>query len=228
MRESRGGGEGPGQGPTTRQGRDRQPNQTSSGPAHTAHDREDQGTGRVRQGRHREWLARNRQRGRDRRHARGSPRRAERRTRPVRLGGDHDDGRQWGVERASRARPVALGRGRVWRLADPATDGLSTVQTVVPAKVRIRIAPRIVPWGSEIHPDGHFVIVWKFNPGRGVLHPWFSVGTLAEAAFPYAPGTSRRIFVALGGPTPPAAVRHRHHAASQHRHRKHRKRHKRR
>lgn len=104
----------------------------------------------------------------------------------------------------------------------------STVQTVVPAKVRIRIAPRIVPWGSEIHPDGHFVIVWKFNPGRGVLHPWFSVGTLAEAAFPYAPGTSRRIFVALGGPTPPAAVRHRHHAASQHRHRKHRKRHKRR
>ena len=115
----------------------------------------------------------------------------------------------------------------------------SAVQTVVPAKIRIRIAPRIVPWGSEIRitgqvlggyvptssnllrlnvgigrigqleglpeiqPDGHFVIVWKFNPGRGVLHPWFSVGTLAESAFPYAPGTSRRIVVTLGEPTPP-------------------------
>ncbi len=139
----------------------------------------------------------------------------------------------------------------------------SAVQTVVPAKVRIRIAPRIVPWGSEIRisgqvlggyvptgsnllrlnvgigrighleglpeiqPDGHFVIVWKFNPGRGVLRPWFSVGTLAESAFPYAPGTSKRIVVTLGEQTP-LPGKHHHRAARTHRERNRRKRHKRR
>ena len=39
----------------------------------------------------------------------------------------------------------------------------------------------------EIQPDGRFLIVWKFDPGHGVLHPWFSVGTLSESAFPWAP-----------------------------------------
>ena len=64
----------------------------------------------------------------------------------------------------------------------------------------------------EIKPDGDFVILWKFNPGRGVIRPWFSVGTLSESAFPYAPGTSRRVTVTLGEPTPPARVAH-HKAA---------------
>jgi hypothetical protein len=54
----------------------------------------------------------------------------------------------------------------------------------------------------NIRRSGRFVIVWRFNPGRGVLHPWFSVGTLSEAAFPYAPGTSKRVAVTLGEPTP--------------------------
>jgi hypothetical protein len=134
----------------------------------------------------------------------------------------------------------------------------------VPAKVRIRIAPRIVPCGAEIRisgqvlggyvptssnllrlnvgigrighleglpeiqPNGRFVIVWKFNPGRGVLHPRFSVGTLSESAFPYAPGTSKRIVVTLGEPTPAPASKRHHRAARPHRERKERKRHKRR
>jgi len=127
---------------------------------------------------------------------------------------------------------------------------------VVPAKIRIKISPRIVPWGSKlritgrvlggyvptnsnllrlnvgigrighleglpkIDPDGRFVIVWKFNPGQGVLHPWFSVGTLSESAFPYAPGTSEQIVVTVGEPTPAAAgttvVKH-HRSAARHR-----------
>jgi hypothetical protein len=108
------------------------------------------------------------------------------------------------------------------------------VKTFVPARVTIRIAPRTVPWGSEIRvtgrvlggyvptdsnllrlnvgigrigqleglpqiqPDGRFVILWKFNQGRGVLHPWFSVGTLSETAFPFSPSDSKRVVVTVG------------------------------
>jgi len=93
---------------------------------------------------------------------------------------------------------------------EPATSAL--VKLIVPARVRIKIRPRIIPWGSmlritgrvlggyvptnsnllrlnvgigrighleglpEIQPNGRFVIVWRFNAGHGVLHPWFSVG----------------------------------------------------
>ena len=136
---------------------------------------------------------------------------------------------------------------------------------LVPARVKIKITPRIVPWGSviritgqvvggyvpagsnllrlnvgigkigqivglpHIRPDGRFVIIWRFDAGEGVIHPWFSVGTLSEAAFPFAPGTSRRITVTLGKPTPHAKHRRRahHHKARHHKH-KHKRRGKRR
>ena len=136
---------------------------------------------------------------------------------------------------------------------EPATSAL--VKLIVPARVRIKITPRIIPWGSvlritgrvlggyvptnsnllrlnvgigrighleglpEIQPNGRFVIVWRFNAGHGVLHPWFSVGTLSESAFPYAPGSSKRVIVTLGEHTPAAAAPPRRH----HRHRKHHK-----
>jgi hypothetical protein len=150
------------------------------------------------------------------------------------------------------------------RLIEAAYDGGPTtessisgqVRLIVPAKVQIKISPRIVPWGSkiritgqvlggyvpvnsnllrlnvgigrigqleglpEIQPDGRFLIVWKFNAGHGVLHPWFSVGTLSESAFPWAPGTSKRVVVTLGKRTPVAKHRHGRHS--------HRKRHSRR
>lgn len=129
------------------------------------------------------------------------------------------------------------------------------VQTIVPAKIRIKITPTIVPWGSKIRitgrvlggyvptssnllrlnvgigrlgqleglpriqRDGRFVIVWKFDAGRGVLHPWFSVGTLAESVFPYAPATSKRIVVTVGEHTPSATKPHRR-APRHHRKRK--------
>jgi hypothetical protein len=130
------------------------------------------------------------------------------------------------------------------------------VRLIVPAKVEVRIVPRIVPWGStiritgqvvggyvptnssllrlnvgigrighleglpEIQPDGRFLIVWKFDAGHGVLHPWFSVGTLSESAFPWAPGTSKRVVVTLGKRTPLAKHHHRKHShAKRHRRR---------
>jgi hypothetical protein len=77
----------------------------------------------------------------------------------------------------------------------------------------------------DIRPNGRFLIVWKFVAGRGVIHPWFSVGTLAEAAFPYAPGTSKHMVVTLGMRTPVSSRRHR---SAKHTHRtgtRHRKRH---
>jgi hypothetical protein len=51
-----------------------------------------------------------------------------------------------------------------------------------------------------------------------VIHPWFSVGTLKEAAFAYAPGTSKHMVVTLGKPTPVSAH---HHKAKHHRGKRH-------
>ena len=132
----------------------------------------------------------------------------------------------------------------------PATS--TTVQTIVPARIKIKITPRIVPWGSKIRitgrvlggyvpansnllrlnvgigrigqleglprikGNGQFVIVWKFDAGHGVLHPWFSVGTLAESVFPYAPATSKRVVVTVGERTPVAAKHHRRAARHHH------------
>lgn len=158
------------------------------------------------------------------------------------------------------------------RVVEAVFDGSATtessssgqVRVVVPAKVRIAIRPRVVPWGSvlritgrvlggyvptnsnllrlnvgigrighleglpEIQPSGRFVIVWRFNAGHGVLHPWFSVGTLSESAFPYAPGISKHVIVTLGEPTPAAAApghpRHRRHRARHHKAKHHKRR----
>jgi hypothetical protein len=81
----------------------------------------------------------------------------------------------------------------------------------------------------KIDPDGRFVIVWKFDQGQGVLHPCFSVGTLSESAFPYAPGTSKRIVITLGEPTPALRkVKHHHRGLRAHHAHKRRKHHRRR
>ncbi len=74
----------------------------------------------------------------------------------------------------------------------------------------------------RILPSGRFLIVWKFDRGQGVIHPWFSVSTLSEAAFPYAPGTSKRVVITLGERTPAAAKRHRsrHRRGSHHKRRR--------
>jgi hypothetical protein len=50
----------------------------------------------------------------------------------------------------------------------------------------------------NIASNGRFGTTWTFSPGRGVVHYWFSVSTLGESDYPFAPGSSRRVYVTVG------------------------------
>lgn len=50
----------------------------------------------------------------------------------------------------------------------------------------------------DIAPNGRFHTTWKFHPGLGVVTYWFSKSTLNEAAYPFAPASSRRVTVTVG------------------------------
>jgi hypothetical protein len=49
-----------------------------------------------------------------------------------------------------------------------------------------------------INRDGRFSTTWTFHPGVGVVKYWFSVSTLSEADYPYAPASSERVTVSVG------------------------------
>jgi hypothetical protein len=109
----------------------------------------------------------------------------------------------------------------------------ATIQLIVPAKIKIHIAPRSTPWGGTIRisgrvlggyiptgkllrlrigvagvrgtvgipsvrRNGRFRTTWTFSSGHGVVHYWFSVSTLNEADYPFAPAGSRRVYVRVG------------------------------
>jgi hypothetical protein len=46
--------------------------------------------------------------------------------------------------------------------------------------------------------NGRFRTGYCFNPGHGVVRFWFSVSTLNETDYPFAPNTSRRVSVTVG------------------------------
>jgi hypothetical protein len=50
----------------------------------------------------------------------------------------------------------------------------------------------------SVGPKGRYRTTWKFSAGRGVVRYWFSVSTLNEADYPYAPASSRRVYVTVG------------------------------
>jgi hypothetical protein len=50
----------------------------------------------------------------------------------------------------------------------------------------------------EIGPKGRFKTTYTFNRASGRIRFYFTVATLAEADYPYAPGSSRRITVTVG------------------------------
>jgi hypothetical protein len=50
----------------------------------------------------------------------------------------------------------------------------------------------------DVTRHGKFRTSWTFHPGVGVVRYWFSVSTLNEAAYPFAPGSSRRVHVTVG------------------------------
>jgi hypothetical protein len=49
----------------------------------------------------------------------------------------------------------------------------------------------------NIAASGRFETTWTFAPGRGVVRYWFSVSTLNEADYPFAPAGSRRVYVTV-------------------------------
>jgi hypothetical protein len=49
----------------------------------------------------------------------------------------------------------------------------------------------------DIAPDGRFHTTWTPAPGNGTVHFWFSVSTLHETDFPFAPGSSRHVEVTV-------------------------------
>jgi hypothetical protein len=46
--------------------------------------------------------------------------------------------------------------------------------------------------------NGRFRTTWTFSSGHGVVRYWFSVSTLNEADYPFAPASSRRVYVRVG------------------------------
>ncbi len=50
----------------------------------------------------------------------------------------------------------------------------------------------------DVQRDGRFQTTWTFHLGVGAVNYWFSVSTLSEADYPYAPGSSKRVTVTVG------------------------------
>jgi hypothetical protein len=50
----------------------------------------------------------------------------------------------------------------------------------------------------DVAPNGRFHTTWRFHPGVGVARYWFSVSTLNEADYPFAPASSPRVTVTVG------------------------------
>jgi len=49
----------------------------------------------------------------------------------------------------------------------------------------------------DASPSGRFHTTFKFAPGTGTVRYWFSVSTLREADYPYAPASTRRVTVTV-------------------------------
>ena len=50
----------------------------------------------------------------------------------------------------------------------------------------------------SIRRSGRFRTTWTFSTGTGIVRYWFSVSTLNEADYPFAPASSRRVYVTVG------------------------------
>ena len=64
--------------------------------------------------------------------------------------------------------------------------------------LRLRIGVRSVKGTigiPNVQPNGRFRTTFTFARGSGKVHYWFSVSTLQEADYPFAPASSRRVYV---------------------------------
>ncbi len=74
-------------------------------------------------------------------------------------------------------------------------------KTAVSQLLRLRIGVEGISGTAgipDVERNGRFRTSYCFNPGRGVVHFWFSVSTLNETDYPYDPSSSRRVPVTVG------------------------------
>jgi len=50
----------------------------------------------------------------------------------------------------------------------------------------------------DVSPNGRFRTTYTFAPGAGTVRYWFSVSTLSESSYAFAPSSSRRVYVTVG------------------------------
>jgi hypothetical protein len=50
----------------------------------------------------------------------------------------------------------------------------------------------------DVGRNGRFHTTWTFRPGRGTVTYWFTVSTLREADYPFAPASSPRVYIRVG------------------------------
>jgi hypothetical protein len=84
----------------------------------------------------------------------------------------------------------------------------------VNVRLRIGLGDAKATYGVEEHVGGggHFTTTYTFGAGDARIHRryWFQIATLPSGNYPYAPSSSNRIYVKVGG-HPPRAAKHRHH-----------------
>jgi hypothetical protein len=84
----------------------------------------------------------------------------------------------------------------------------------VNVRLRIGIGDAKATYGVEEHVagNGRFTTTYTFGAGDARIHRryWFQIATLPSGNYPYAPSSSNRIYVKVGG-HPPHARKHRHH-----------------
>jgi hypothetical protein len=84
----------------------------------------------------------------------------------------------------------------------------------VNVRLRIGIGDAKATYGVQEHVvgNGRFTTTYTFGAGEARIHRryWFQIATLPSGNYPYAPSSSNRIHVKVGG-HPPLARKHRHH-----------------
>ena len=81
-------------------------------------------------------------------------------------------------------------------------------------RLRIGIGDAKATYGVQEHVagNGRFTTTYTFGAGAARIHRryWFQIATLPSGNYPYAPSSSNRIYVRVGG-HPPRPKHHPHH-----------------
>jgi hypothetical protein len=96
-----------------------------------------------------------------------------------------------------RVRPTRAHWGATVRISGRVLGGYIPIGKFL--RLRIGIAGIKQTFGiANVRADGTFRTTFKFASGGGTVRYWFSVSTLREADYPYAPASSGRAYVTVG------------------------------